>query len=263
MSNPTARPEFLRIGQIALRTGVSAKALRLYEQRGLLKPCMHSPSGYRLYGPAALQRLMQIVLLKRTGFSLAEIGALLDRDAHAATGVLAHRMARLEQEVAAKAQALDALRLAAHRAASTSNLTIDQLLESIHMSSRLDLHFTEADREALSRRREALGEAQLQKAQDAWPQLIAQVRAAMDAGTPPNDPAVIGLARRWHALVVAFTENDPVINRKLSDAYIQEPEVIAAGGMDLAMLRFIGQAMAAAGLSLPRDDSHSIGANSK
>ena len=69
-----AKP-YLRIGQIAERSGVSAKALRLYEQRGLLKPCAHSESGYRLYGPNALQRLMQVLILKRSGFSHAEIHA--------------------------------------------------------------------------------------------------------------------------------------------------------------------------------------------
>src|SRR5580698_4551905 len=78
MSNPTtATKSYLRIGQIARRSGVSAKALRLYEQRGLLKPCTHSEAGYRLYGPDALRRLMQIVVLKRSGFTLAEIGGLL------------------------------------------------------------------------------------------------------------------------------------------------------------------------------------------
>jgi len=55
---------FLTIGQIARRTGVSAKALRLYEQRGLLRPTTHSLAGYRLYGPEALERIMQLALLR-------------------------------------------------------------------------------------------------------------------------------------------------------------------------------------------------------
>ena len=50
MSKPKAEnPMFLRIGEMAIRTGVSAKALRLYEKRGLLQPAMYTASGYRLY----------------------------------------------------------------------------------------------------------------------------------------------------------------------------------------------------------------------
>lgn len=66
--SPNSNVSYMRIGQVAVRSGVSAKALRLYEQRGLLKPCAYSAAGYRLYGPAALRRLMQIVALKRSGF---------------------------------------------------------------------------------------------------------------------------------------------------------------------------------------------------
>ncbi|HTD29008.1 MAG TPA: MerR family transcriptional regulator, partial [Xanthomonadaceae bacterium] len=73
MSKPTTTRHYLRIGQIAKRSGVSIKALRLYAERGLLKPCTHSEAGYRLYGPEALRRLMQIVVLKRSGFTLAQI----------------------------------------------------------------------------------------------------------------------------------------------------------------------------------------------
>lgn len=254
MSNPTAKREFLAIGRIAQRSGVSAKALRLYEQRGLLKPCAHSPSGYRLYGPDALQRLMQIVLMKRAGFTLAEIGALLDRDAHAAANIIAARIAALEQEVAAKAQALAALRIAMWRAGSASPLTVDQLLESINMSSKLDMHFSESERETLRQRAQKLGEPGVRLSQNEWPQLIAQMRAAIDAGTPPTDPAVVALAKRWHALVIAFTADNPVINRKLSDAYLQEPQAMTNAGMDVEMFRYVGQAMAAAGLTLHRDD---------
>lgn len=50
MSKPAAATKFLRIGELAARTGLSAKALRLYEARGLLRPDARSAGGYRLYG---------------------------------------------------------------------------------------------------------------------------------------------------------------------------------------------------------------------
>jgi DNA-binding transcriptional MerR regulator len=54
----------------------SVKALRLYEQRGLLTP-QRSGSGWRIYGPAQIARLHQIIALKRLGLTLARIGEIL------------------------------------------------------------------------------------------------------------------------------------------------------------------------------------------
>jgi DNA-binding transcriptional MerR regulator len=252
MSKPTTTRQYLRIGQLAARSGVSAKALRLYEQRGLLKPCTHSESGYRLYGPDALRRLMQIVVLKRSGFSLAEIGQLLARDSSAAAHLLAARIETLERDVADRTQALETLRRMARRVGSASTLDIDQLLESIHMSSTLKVDLSDTERNAFRKRAEQLGADGMEAAQRAWPELIAQVRAAMDAGTSATDPSVVEMSRRWHALVTAATGNAAATNRKLSEAYIAQPEAMAAQGMDPAMFRYIGEAMAEAGLSLAR-----------
>ena len=251
-TSTTIAKSYLRIGQIAERSGVSAKALRLYEQRELLKPCAHSESGYRLYGPDALRRLMQIVVLKRSGFSLAEIGQLLARDATAAAHLLAARIEMLERDLADRTQALETLRRMTRRVGSASTLDIDQLLESIHIGSTLKVDFTEAERAAFQQRAERLGSDGMEATQHAWPELIAQVRAAMNASTPASDPSVVEMSRRWHALVTAATGNAAAINKKLSEAYIAQPNAMAAQGMDPAMFRYIDEAMAKARLSLAR-----------
>jgi len=42
------------IGEVAARSGLSRKALRLYEARGLLPASRRTPAGYRLYAPDTL-----------------------------------------------------------------------------------------------------------------------------------------------------------------------------------------------------------------
>src|SRR3954467_4136728 len=64
--------------ETAERFGVSIKALRLYESRGLLTP-LRSEAGWRTYGPDQIARLHQILALKRLGLPLARIGELLSR----------------------------------------------------------------------------------------------------------------------------------------------------------------------------------------
>lgn len=60
-------------GEIAKKAGVSQKAVRLYDEKGLLKPTEYSDGNYRLYDKEALKILEKIVALKRIGFSLEEI----------------------------------------------------------------------------------------------------------------------------------------------------------------------------------------------
>ena len=63
----------LRVGQIAEKTGKTTRAIRFYEQKGLLEPQGRSSGGYRLYGDAALVRIHWIDQLQNMGFSLGEI----------------------------------------------------------------------------------------------------------------------------------------------------------------------------------------------
>jgi DNA-binding transcriptional MerR regulator len=70
------------IGELAAATGVSARALRYYEEQGLLD-AERTPGGYRRYGPRAVTRVRNIRALSAAGFTLADIRLfvpLLDRD---------------------------------------------------------------------------------------------------------------------------------------------------------------------------------------
>ncbi|MEM6449633.1 MAG: MerR family transcriptional regulator [Cyanobacteria bacterium P01_D01_bin.105] len=63
---------FSRLGQ------VSIKALRLYDQRGLITPVqVDAETGYRYYSVEQLPRLHKLLALKAMGFSLEQIGQLL------------------------------------------------------------------------------------------------------------------------------------------------------------------------------------------
>src|ERR1051326_3674757 len=73
-----AMDRFLSPSEVARRFGVSIKALRLYERRGLIKP-LRSAAGWRAYGPGQIGRLHQILALKQLGLSL-EIGSASCRE---------------------------------------------------------------------------------------------------------------------------------------------------------------------------------------
>ena len=66
------------VKQLAELAGISARALRYYHQIGLLTPARVSEAGYRLYGPAEVDRLQQILFYRELGLALDEIASLLD-----------------------------------------------------------------------------------------------------------------------------------------------------------------------------------------
>jgi DNA-binding transcriptional MerR regulator len=72
--------ESLMIGQLADEAGVNIETVRYYERRGLLRKPPRTDAGYRQYSAADLWRLHFIARAKRMGFTLTEIGSLLDPD---------------------------------------------------------------------------------------------------------------------------------------------------------------------------------------
>jgi MerR family transcriptional regulator, copper efflux regulator len=103
-----------KIGDLARHVHKSTRALRLYEDLGLLGPAVRTEGGHRLYTDDALVRLSWIDKLQLLGFSLHEIRSFLDELAEAQQGPQAmHRVKAIFEgklrEVQAQVQSLNAL----------------------------------------------------------------------------------------------------------------------------------------------------------
>jgi DNA-binding transcriptional MerR regulator len=87
MSDTTTEPtrveqRLLRIQDVAAETGLTTRAIRYYEEIGLLEPAARSDGAYRLFDASDLERLRFIRELRDdAGFSLAQIGQLLEDEA--------------------------------------------------------------------------------------------------------------------------------------------------------------------------------------
>ena len=77
-----------RVGELAKRTGLTVRTLHHWDQVALLRPSRRTPSGHRLYGPDAVQRLQRIRSLRAMGLGLEEIGQALATDASTLEDVL-------------------------------------------------------------------------------------------------------------------------------------------------------------------------------
>ena len=73
------KDDLMLIGEIADFFGVSRKAMRLYEKKGIIKPVkVDASNGYRYYSAGQVQQLNALLELKSLGFSLDEIKMVTD-----------------------------------------------------------------------------------------------------------------------------------------------------------------------------------------
>jgi DNA-binding transcriptional MerR regulator len=103
------------IGDLATLAGLSAKAIRFYEQAGLLPQPPRTPAGYRDYPPRTVDRLAFIRHAQAAGFTLADIrGVLAVRDSGEApcrhvSDLISQHLAQVEQRIAELTRTRDAL----------------------------------------------------------------------------------------------------------------------------------------------------------
>jgi DNA-binding transcriptional MerR regulator len=94
----SASVPLLNASEAARRLGVSVKALRLYEQRGLMTPA-RTAAGYRIYSPDDMARAADIVALRALGLTLSQVEKVLEGDSQSLERALAAHEATLEGEV--------------------------------------------------------------------------------------------------------------------------------------------------------------------
>lgn len=68
----------MNISQASKITGLSLKALRFYEEQGIIRPVQRRENGYRVYDAQQVKQLKFIKRVRSLGFSLEEARKLLD-----------------------------------------------------------------------------------------------------------------------------------------------------------------------------------------
>ena len=74
----------MTVSRAARRAGLTPKAVRLYEKKGLLDPAPRTDTGYRLYQDEDVEVLRFVRQARALGLNLAEIGEIIDLQRHGA-----------------------------------------------------------------------------------------------------------------------------------------------------------------------------------
>ncbi len=105
--------ESMLASDAACHLGVSVKALRLYEEKGLLRP-MRTDAGYRRYSVDDLRAGQEIVALRSLGLSLTQIAGVLNSNPAVTDQALAVRETELGVQFAALQKASERIRHLRH-----------------------------------------------------------------------------------------------------------------------------------------------------
>jgi DNA-binding transcriptional MerR regulator len=164
------------IGEVARRSGVSARMLRHYDALGLVRPTGRTGGGYREYSDEDIRRIFHIESLRSLGLSLRDVGRALDDPGFTPTALVDGLIDRTRERIARETELLTRLHQigAAEPADWEDVLRIVALLQALRSES------------AVKRQRAALSSVE-----QAVP-----VEALVEAVLSEADPNVAG-ALRW------------------------------------------------------------------
>jgi DNA-binding transcriptional MerR regulator len=220
-----------RIGELARATGVTVRALRHYEEAGLLVTAGRTSGEHRLYDEAAVERLYRIRALRGLGMSIEEIRRTLD-DGSVLVDVLRAHLARIELEVGRLMHVRDRLRSITN---SGSNIGAGDLLVTLDAMSRVEKHAR-----ARYRKRKVQGEDPVSH----WRLAGERLRACMSAGDEPSSERARAAALDVRSLIEAFAEGNAQVLEALARLRAVDPPRDLAG-WNPELTRYLDRALAA------------------
>jgi DNA-binding transcriptional MerR regulator len=200
----------LDIREVARRTGLTSRALRFYEARGLVAP-LRTYSGRRLYGRGELQRIQQILALKRAGLTLSQIAKLTQRGPLDLGALVDAQLKLIEERKAELDEARDLLLSIKSRidrgepvdAATFCSLIRegDRIMQPEDWKKVTDRYFSEEEK-AHWAKHPPKGDFDQAEYSRKWADLGKRVEAAIPKG--PDSPDAQALYDEWQELLAPF-----------------------------------------------------------
>ena len=194
-------PNYLTVGELARRVGVTVRTIQYYDQQGLLSPSAKGPQNQRLYTDANVKDLYRILTLKYLGLSLAQIksDAALYQESAAVQELADEQMDAIEEQFQSLFKRMTTLRSLHDEAHDGAGVNWERMAGTIERCQgesqffwRLTCIRDDAPSEAAAEERVARGESVSK-----WHELIADAIRLMPAREPLDSPRNRDIARRY------------------------------------------------------------------
>jgi len=217
------------VRQVADMADITVRTLHHYDALGLLRPADRSAAGYRLYGEADLLRLQQILFFRELGFSLEQIGAIIEDPQFDQVRALEDHRHMLQAQVARLKRLLTTVeKTIAHLTEGKMALTDAELYEGLskdeverYKREAREEYGTEVVEES-ERRAKGMTKGQWQGVKDEGEAVTQALAGLIDR--PVDDPEVQALIARHYKWVSTFWTPDADAYRGLGQLYTDNPE---------------------------------------
>lgn len=223
----------LKVGELAKRSGLTVRTLHHYDEIGLLTPSVRADNGYRLYDRRDVGRLHQILALRRFGLSLAEIGAYFAQPSAPLASIVERQIAMLDDQIEQTSRLREHLVRLHGALRDGAEPELADWLSTLELMTMYDKYFSKDELARLP----MYYDSQATEAQ--WSELIDEVRALMESGTPPEDEKPRELAGRWMTMLARDTNGDPRLLAKLNAMHECEPSMQAHIGISTELRDYV------------------------
>ncbi|WP_394778257.1 MerR family transcriptional regulator [Undibacterium sp.] len=230
----------MKIGELARRTGLSIRALRHYDDIGLLTPSARSEAAYRLYDKQDIARLYRIQALSRLDLSLAEIKSILEEGAATLPDVIAQQIAFLEKQMQ---QASSLRRHLLHlqvQLQADDEPSVDEWLIALESMANGGKYFNREELDKLKAGRVFVTAS----AETGQASLAIALHDLMVRGVPPEDAEARELAQAWITSMLAELDGDEGMLIKAYSMHWHESTLHTLTGIDQQAMTYIAHAMA-------------------
>ena len=182
-----------RVGDVAVATGLTVRALHHYDQIGLVVPSERTATGHRLYTDADLRRLYLVTALRQLGLSLEQVGKVLAADVPV-RDVIDEQLEQVDRQIRTAKRLREQL-LAAREAGSAD--TGPGLMAVIKLAQDMRGYLSDEQIDATRRRMTELGVVYEHAVGVEMPCLYQDALAEMRAGTPRPIRPSAGSSTGW------------------------------------------------------------------
>jgi len=231
-----------KIGEVTRRTDLTVRALRFYEDQGLIGPISRNLAGHRLYTQPDLLRLQQIRYMRLLDVSLADMKPML-KDSK-------QFVPRLKQQLIQLRIKREAIRSLEDRLSTlidglnSKNISSDDLDEVLFQTMETMMMYEKYFKQSEINNIHDHGHDSKDElsTEEAWNQWVESMKSEIRAGADPQSKQVQELMNHWNVMVQRLTGDDDERLQAFNDLMHNEPQARRDHGIDDDLINFMSKA---------------------
>lgn len=217
---------YMKVGELAKKAGVTVRTLQYYDKEGLFSPSAESEGGYRLYTDKDLVKLLQILMMKRLGFTLSDIKKrIVSMDTTAEVlDVLTEHATNIRKEIDNLTESLNALELLKEEIVQVDSVDFKKfadILALLQMKNERYWLVKYLDDDVLDElKNRAISDENITMMPDATNDYIVEAAKLQNDGISPESEQGQDLAKRFWGWLMEITGGDISLVKKINEQMI-------------------------------------------